>query len=75
MSVYMIDFFGEKKIKYFGDLANAMIYADEYARDHVFSYNGSIDILDDDGFLWASQKYQKNEDGSLEDDGWGGIAQ
>lgn len=73
MSLYTIDFFGEKKIKYSGGLVDAMMYADEYVRNHVFSYKGSINILDKDGFVWATQKYKRNEYGILEDDGWGGI--
>lgn len=73
MSAYTIDFFGEKKIKYSGSLVDAMMYADDYARHHVFSYKGRISILDKDGFEWATQNYKRNDDGSLEDDGWGGI--
>ena len=64
MKRYVINYFNEKKVGYFGTLENAIGYADGFANSLVLTYRGDIVITDNYGSEVARQHWEVNEDGS-----------
>jgi len=58
--VFTINYFGEKAVSYWGTLAGAKQYADDFSANLALTYNGDLVISDDAGDIckqtWAKGK-------------------
>lgn len=70
MQRYEINYFNEETVYYFGDIDDAIAYAESFQRRLLLTYNGSIEIADERGRLVATQEWVAAEDGSCSPKDW-----
>lgn len=68
---YIINYFGEKEIGYFGTLNGAIRYAESFADNLALTYKGEIKIFNEYGVVVAKQKWWEDEDGEFNHSVWG----
>lgn len=67
---YIINYFGEKEIGYFGTLKGAIKYAESFAVNLILSYKGKITIFNEYGSVVAEQKWEEPESGVVFPSSW-----
>lgn len=68
---YIINYFGEKEIGYFGTLNGAIKYAESFAENLALSYKGKITVFNECGVVVAEQKWWEDEDFESHHSVWG----
>lgn len=68
MNLYSINYFNEKTIGYYGELEDAIKYAESFARNLILTYRGSI-VISTGGYVVATQRWEE-KDGCSYPDGW-----
>jgi len=70
MEKFVINYFNEREVGYFGTVEGAIEYAEGFARNLILTYDGEISIRDGNGDEVASQKWNVAEDGSSTPEDW-----